>query len=82
MWERQVGGRKAMLTMYFYLSYQGGVERDMSVAAYHLRRMQILRPFVSDASSQPIAEWSRYSTAFLLTLLTISKGNVLTRVSP
>jgi hypothetical protein len=71
-----------MLTMYFYLSYQGGVERDMSVAAYHMRRMQFPSPFVSDASSRSIAGYRRSFTAFLLTLLTIGKGNVLTRVIP
>jgi hypothetical protein len=71
-----------MLTMYFYLSYQGGVERDMSVAVYHLRRMQFPCPFVSGASRRSIAGCKSLFTAFLITLLTISKGNVLTRVSP
>ncbi len=53
--ERQVGGSKTMLTMYFYLSYQGGVERDMSVAAHHLCRMHFPIPFASDACSQSTA---------------------------
>ena len=44
-----------MLTMYFYLSNQGGVERDMSVAVHHLCRMQFLIPFASDACSRSTA---------------------------
>ncbi len=71
-----------MLTMYFYLSYQGGVERDMSVAEHHLCQLQfrVLLSRVQVADLLP--DVSRQSTAFLLTLLTISKGNVLTRVNP
>ena len=49
------GGRKAMLTMYFYLSYQGGVERDMSVAVHHLCRMHFPIPFASDACHRSTA---------------------------